>query len=109
MKSLFPILLLLVFIQTACRQNLDSSVIEQLSTELTAVKAQLEQSATDLASLKSDRDYPLVHVVFFDLKKDADTAKFMKEIQKLKGVEALKNLEVGRFADLKDPRALSPV
>jgi len=107
MKSLFPILFLFFILQIACRQSPDTSTVDQLKADLATAKAQAEQSAAKLANLQSVRDYPLVHVVYFDLKEGADATKFVKEIRKLEGIEVLKDLQVGHFADLKDPRALS--
>ena len=107
MKPQYYLLLLFVFLYTSCQHPPDSGAINQLEADLTTVKAELEQSRTELNLLKSTRDYPLVHVVYFDLKEGADVRKFREEIKKLEEIEVLKDLQIGRFADLKDPRALS--
>jgi hypothetical protein len=49
----------------------------------------------------------LVHVVYFDMKDDADVSAFITEIEKLRNIEEVQNLEVGTFKNLGDERALS--
>ena len=107
MKPQFYFLLLFVFLQTSCRQNPDSAAVDQLKADLTSLKTELEQSTEALSNLKSAHDYSLVHLVYFDLREGADAVKFIEELRKLEGIDVLKDLQIGHFTDLKDPRALS--
>ena len=49
----------------------------------------------------------LVHLVWFKLKPDTDRADFIQQLKKLDQIEPVCDFEVGQFADLKDPRAMS--
>ncbi len=51
--------------------------------------------------------YPLVHMVYFKTKENADIKTLIKEIQKIEAIPVLKNLEVGTFKNLGDSRAMS--
>ena len=56
-----------------------------------------------------DSSERLVHVVWFKLKPelgDTDLENLLIEIDKLNQIEVVKELEVGKFADLGDPRAM---
>ncbi len=59
------------------------------------------------STISNSKSYPLVHQVFFKLKKGTDIKGLITEIKKLNNIPVLKHLEIGTFADLKDPRALS--
>ena len=72
-----------------------------------AEKALAEASKPQAASTSDDDAYPLVHVVYFKVKPDADQSKLIEEINKLEEIEVLQDLEVGSFEDLGDERALS--
>ncbi len=77
-----------------------------LEKELVTTKQKLAEAEQSLGEANSD-NYPLVHVVYFQLKPDADQVKLIESIQKLKDIEVLHDLEIGNFEDLKDQRALS--
>ena len=98
MKSIAVLFSILVFMSCS------NSALEQ---ELTDVKTKLAEAEEALASQSSDENYPLVHVVYFKLKPKADQAFVISEIEKLKGIEVLHDLEIGTFKDLEDKRALS--
>ena len=52
----------------------------------------------------------LVHLVWFQMQPDLSTEltdEFVAELRKLQQIEQVHGLEVGRFQDLEDPRALS--
>ena len=49
----------------------------------------------------------LSHSVFFDLKDDADVAAFIAVLRELERIPVVQDMQVGTFADLEDPRALS--
>lgn len=74
-----------------------------------ALERSLEEARVELDTLKSEQAMkaPLVHLVFFDLRPDADRNAFMAEIEKLEAVTAIKWMTFGPFEDLHDPRALS--
>ncbi len=60
----------------------------------------------DVESSKGD----LVHVVYFDLKDgmSKDSVKMLiDEIERLKEIPSIRNLEIGKFTDLDDKRAMS--
>lgn len=82
----------------------------------TALEAELADSKEKIAALESeltnlkaeeDEDAPLVHIVLFNLKEDADQAALIAEIKKLEAIEEIQELEVGPFENLGDNRALS--
>ena len=91
---LFSILLLV-----SCSDN-------AMKEELAQAKNLLEIAEEKLANADED-NYPLVHIVYFKLKPDADQAALMEEINKIEAIEVLHDLEVGTFEDLEDQRALS--
>ncbi len=49
----------------------------------------------------------LIHLVYFDLKEEADKEAVIQEIRKLEDIQVVKQLEVGSFKDLGDKRAMS--
>jgi hypothetical protein len=73
--------------------------------ELISTKKALLEAETKIAALEAEGD--LVHVVYFDMKDDADVSAFITEIEKLRNIEEVQNLEVGTFKNLGDERALS--
>jgi len=80
-----------------------------LKEELATVKADLKTAKNTISELKTqiEPEGELVHIVMFRLKSDADQAKLIEEVVKLKGVEGLMDLQVGPFEELGDKRALS--
>lgn len=95
------VLLIMTFLASCSNPKLEKQLLE---TEL-----KLKETEALLAEAKSDTDenYPLVHVVYFKLKPDADKAKLLEAINKLEEIEVVHELEVGTFEDLGDERALS--
>ena len=80
------------------------------------LRAELEQVRTaSEALLRQTIDKPsgqpdLVHIVWFKLKDDIQqngVEELIKKIDKLKEIPEVHALEVGRFHDLEDPRAMS--
>lgn len=49
----------------------------------------------------------LVHLVWFKLKPTTDKTRFIDQLKQLEQIEEVHDFEVGQFADLKDPRAMS--
>ncbi|MFK7810504.1 MAG: Dabb family protein [Saprospiraceae bacterium] len=88
----------------ACQQNDNTAQkINELETNLAKVK-------NELAEHKSLKNNDLVHIVYLDLKKEItveDKEKLMVAIRKLSEIPEVKNLELGSFKPLNDPRALS--
>lgn len=97
-------ILLSLLLLASCRDS-------ALKQELAQTKEKLATTQKALAKATSESDtetaYPLVHVVYFKLKPDADRAELIEAINTLKAIEVLHNLEIGTFEDLKDKRALS--
>lgn len=103
MKNLIT-LLLLISILVSC-QNANPQLEKELSetkARLVAAKAALEKINPSTASL--------VHEVYFNLKDDLTSAQkeaFYQNILKLKDIPVVKNLVIGDFKNLADPRALA--
>lgn len=101
MRPLFTLLPLILLL--ACSNN--SAVEEKLQAteeELATAQEEIEQLQSQL-----EQEGQLVHLVFFKLKPDADQETLVTEINKLKTIQEVMDLEVGPFEDLSDPRALS--
>lgn len=80
-----------------------------LQTELAATQTELAKAQETIVSLQSqlEADGKLVHLVLFNLKPDADRAAFVAEVEKLKVIEEIQEMEMGFFEHLDDARALS--
>ncbi|MBX2870954.1 MAG: Dabb family protein [Saprospiraceae bacterium] len=80
-----------------------------LADELATTKEKLATLEAELADLKvvEEQHAPLVHIVLFNLKPDADQSALIAEIKKLEEIAEVQNLEVGPFENLGDERALS--
>ncbi len=104
MKKLVCIFTLLVWV--ACSNPGANTLVQE---ELTKVKTELATAKQNIESLKSqiEPEGELVHIVFFDLKADANADALTAEIKKLEGIEVVKDLQVGPFENLGDQRALS--
>mgnify|MGYP000633227520 FL=1 len=96
------ILLFALLLLTSCS---NAALEEELATSQEKIAA-LESELTSLKA-KEDIDAPLVHIVLFNLKEDADQAALIAEIKKLEAIEEVQDLEVGPFENLGDDRALS--
>ncbi len=100
MKSMTIILSILLFM--SCSDSALQHKLETTKKQLADVEAQLASATSD-----TNTEYPLVHVVYFKVKPDADQAALIEEINKIEAIEVLHELEVGTFKDLGDQRALS--
>ncbi|NET33485.1 MAG: Dabb family protein [Cyanothece sp. SIO1E1] len=80
-----------------------------MEEELATSKEKIAALESELTNLKAeeDKDAPLVHIVLFNLKEDADQAALIAEIKKLEAIEEIQDLEVGPYENLGDDRALS--
>lgn len=80
-----------------------------LKQELATTKADLKTAQSNIATLKAqiEPEGELVHVVLFRLQPDADQAKLIAEVNKMKDIEGLMDLQVGPFKELGDKRAMS--
>ncbi len=78
---------------------------------LKSTTPKLDQSRTALATGQSKLFQPrLVHLVWLTVRDDtseADYQSLVGELYKLAAIEGVQDLEVGRFQDLQDPRAMS--
>lgn len=86
----------------SCSDNTLQQELEATRQELEAAKMTLSELQTRTAG-----ESTLVHIVLFQLKPDADGQAFMAELKKLGEIAAIRELEIGRFEDLGDARALS--
>jgi len=71
-----------------------------------ACTATIENNTTDSGL---DRNYPIVHMIFLNLKDDLmenDRVNFINSIEQLAEINVVHNLNYGNFKDLRDPRAL---
>lgn len=83
----------------------DNSALQQ---ELEAAQTTIKQLEQELKEVKTASvEAPLVHLVLFKLKADADPNVMLTELQKLEAISEVKELEIGPYEDLGDPRALS--
>ena len=104
---LFSILLLI-----GCSDNNLKEELINTKEELANLKEEYKDVQSQLGSVSSDlhsnqQEFPLVHVVYFKLKPNADQDALIEEINKLRGIEELHDLEIGIFENLEDQRALS--
>jgi len=89
--------------------GLSSCSDSALQKELTSVQQELEASTPSVKKLQDqiEEEGELVHVVLFKLKSAADQGFLIKEVKKLEAIDEVKDLEVGFFENLEDPRALT--
>jgi len=85
-----------------CRQN-TTSEIEDLKSQLETATSEIQKLKMELAEDKKQ----LIHIVWFKMKPEADKSALIAEIKKLEKIEILNDLEVGKFEDLGDTRAMS--
>jgi len=85
-----------------------------LQAELTQVKADLQQTQTALsdaqkalAEVQQEDSGTITHLVFFKLKSQDLVPDCIQAIKKVDDIPEVKDLEVGPFKDLGDPRAMS--
>lgn len=84
-----------------CHQN--------TTAKIESLKSQLETATAEIQKLKEETTdkKQLVHIVWFIMKSEADHNGLIAEIKKLEKIEVLNNLEIGKFQDLGDARAMS--
>ena len=70
-----------------------------------AAQAEIQQEITP--STIGSHKKRLVHLVWFKMKEGFDHDAFVKKLQKLDDIEVVNDFEVGNFANLEDPRAMS--
>ena len=106
MKNLI-LLLIPLFVLSACRQQVDL----QLQEELSQARIRLHEMETELAQLKAvPKKGQLRHIVFLHLKEglsEEDTADLIGKLKQLGEVELANSLEVGKVADTGDQRFIS--
>ncbi len=94
-------------LMTSCQQSVNTDQVEKLNAELTNAKTELENTKAALVKLQSSQNYPLVHLVYFDMKDAQGMEGFINDLKKLKAIKEVKSLQIGHFKDLGDQRALS--
>lgn len=75
--------------------------------EIEKAKAELAQAQLKIKKLTEEESGRITHIVFFNLKADADENSFISEIKKLNEINEVKDLEVGPYKDLGDSRAMN--
>ena len=100
-NTLYICLTFCFFSFLGCRQN-SNPEIEKLKSQLESASAEIQKLKTETADKKQ-----LVHIVWFKMKPEADKSELIAEIKKLEAIEVLNDLEVGKFQDLGDARAMS--
>lgn len=104
MKNLFAILVTVTLLVGCQNPN------PQLEKELSETKARLVAAKAALEKVKPSTNASLVHEVYFNLKDELTSnqkEEFYQSILKLKDIPVVKNLVVGDFKNLDDPRALA--
>ena len=84
--------------------------LEREAALLAQENAQLRKQAAESKTGATDRKNELVHIVWFKLKPELtgdQIDSFVNEIYKLDQIDFVDELEVGKFADLGDDRAMS--
>lgn len=76
--------------------------LERMENELAKAKSTIKNLESEI-----EEEGELIHIVFFDVKKDANLEEVHTEMKKLEGIDVVKDLQYGSFEDLDDDRALS--
>lgn len=99
MKYLYLLSCLVIF---ACTNT-------QVHDELNVTKQNLAAATEKIKQLEGqiEPEGELVHLVFFQVKPDADQAALVAEVKKLASIKEVMDLEIGPFEDLGDARALT--
>jgi len=105
---------LMIFSIISCQQKGETSSDETIeSLQRIIQEKELENKRLLEVSEKLAEDTQagdLIHLVYFNTKPDLSSEQlenFEKEILKLKTIPFLKDLEIGTFEDLNDPRAMN--
>ena len=93
-----------LFLLGSCSNAALESELTTTKTALAKAETALNTANQQLANLQHTGQ--LVHVVFFKVKAGKE-AEMITEVKKLKAIPVIKDLEVGTFENLDDPRALS--
>ncbi len=99
-------ILLLIILLTSCANATLESELAVTKSALINTEAALKDANQQLADLQKAETGQLVHVVFFKVKEGTE-ADMITAIKKLEGIPVVKDLEVGTFENLNDPRALA--
>lgn len=109
-----PLLLLLLpsgLILSGCQQNIElQKELLEAQMALEETQAALQEAKTELEARPVEKKGQLVHLVYFQLKPgitEEERSQLITEIENLKKIPGLEHLQVGRFKDLGDERALS--
>ncbi len=98
--------LLIAGCQQATSQNAE---LEEMRQELLQTQEKFERATqkSGQSPAPSDSKRQLVHLVWFDMKADADHRAFFVELRKLEAIQQVNGLEIGKFQELGDQRAMS--
>lgn len=104
MKTISPIMLALVLLMASgCRQTNNLSASGKPSQSVSNSNPATTRSPAGQAATARK----LVHLVWFSLKADANEESLIAELRKLEAIDVVRDLQIGRFADVDDPRAMS--
>lgn len=93
---------------SGCEQSRLQEQVASLRAENESIKEELVNSSE--YQTNADKSQKLVHVVLFKLKPeltDASLTKLIAAIEKLTQIDVVKELEIGKFTDLGDKRAMN--
>lgn len=105
MYKFLPILLCLVLFQ--CSDSVSQKELSRTKIALQEAEKELELVQRKLAEVEKENLNRLVHLVFFKVNPTADQKALITKIKTLDNIAVVKELEVGPFEALGDPRALS--
>jgi len=100
MKNIGILILLTGFI--SCSNIVNQEELEKAKLELAAAKTTIENLKSQI-----EPEGDLVHVVLLKTKFSANLDALGSEIEKLRSIEVIKDLQYGAFENLGDKRALS--
>lgn len=99
--------LLLLFLLLSCSDTNLKKDLEVATTALAETEARLAAAQEALTKLKAEESGTFTHLVFFTLKPNVDVSLIVEKIRKIEAIEEVKDLELGPFKNVNDPRALS--
>lgn len=78
-----------------------------LLTELTTAQNELKTAKKTITELQKEHKDQIVHIVFLNIKAEANRNFLINEIKRLEAIEVVQQLKMGIFEELGDERALS--
>lgn len=92
--------IVILFSLLSCNAGTESALkIQELNLQLLEKEKQIKL-------LETVENRFLVHLVYFNLKPEANGKEFIEALKKMATIPVVKDLEVGHFKDLSDKRAM---